>query len=313
MRVAVCFHERHLGGATRSVERIVPLLEEFGWEFSSGSRARARCTTSSRPAAGTSTARRARSSTASAPRACRRGSRRRLRRRPRYVRRYRAFLARAPTGARARELDPHPGRGADRPPRRHPDRAARARDASARPARPGACAGPHGAGSTRSSPSRGRAPRASPGAGDWPRIVYEAAPMPAEPAAIRTGRARSRSAPSPSSRPARAATCSSTPPAACSSASARALPVRDGRRRRTTRSSAAGPSTVLARARDAGIDHIPQHRRARAPAQLGRVRPPVAVPTRSRSRCSRRWRAGCRSSAPVATGSSSRSPPGRAC
>lgn len=34
MRVAVLFHERHLGGATRSVERIVPLLEEFGWEFS---------------------------------------------------------------------------------------------------------------------------------------------------------------------------------------------------------------------------------------------------------------------------------------
>ena len=34
MRVVVCFHERHLGGATRSVERIVPLLSELGWEFS---------------------------------------------------------------------------------------------------------------------------------------------------------------------------------------------------------------------------------------------------------------------------------------
>lgn len=33
-RVAVCFHEPHLGGATRSVERIVPLLSEQGWEFS---------------------------------------------------------------------------------------------------------------------------------------------------------------------------------------------------------------------------------------------------------------------------------------
>ncbi|HEY8000318.1 MAG: glycosyltransferase family 4 protein [Vicinamibacteria bacterium] len=34
LRVVVCLHERHLGGATRSVERIVPLLSEFGWEFS---------------------------------------------------------------------------------------------------------------------------------------------------------------------------------------------------------------------------------------------------------------------------------------
>ena len=33
-RVVVCFHEPHLGGATRSVERIVPLLGERGWEFS---------------------------------------------------------------------------------------------------------------------------------------------------------------------------------------------------------------------------------------------------------------------------------------
>jgi glycosyltransferase involved in cell wall biosynthesis len=33
-RVVVCFHEHNLGGATRSVERIVPLLEEVGWEFS---------------------------------------------------------------------------------------------------------------------------------------------------------------------------------------------------------------------------------------------------------------------------------------
>ncbi|MGH2951462.1 MAG: glycosyltransferase family 4 protein [Solirubrobacterales bacterium] len=33
-RVVVCFHEPHLGGATRSVERIVPLLRELGWEFS---------------------------------------------------------------------------------------------------------------------------------------------------------------------------------------------------------------------------------------------------------------------------------------
>ncbi|MGH2954136.1 MAG: glycosyltransferase family 4 protein [Solirubrobacterales bacterium] len=33
-RVVVCFHEPHLGGATRSVERIVPLLGEMGWEFS---------------------------------------------------------------------------------------------------------------------------------------------------------------------------------------------------------------------------------------------------------------------------------------
>src|SRR5918996_1043868 len=33
-RVVVCFHEPHLGGATRSVERIVPLLREMGWEFS---------------------------------------------------------------------------------------------------------------------------------------------------------------------------------------------------------------------------------------------------------------------------------------
>jgi glycosyltransferase involved in cell wall biosynthesis len=32
--VVVCFHEPHLGGATRSVERIVPLLEREGWEFS---------------------------------------------------------------------------------------------------------------------------------------------------------------------------------------------------------------------------------------------------------------------------------------
>jgi len=34
VRAVVCLHERHLGGATRSVERIIPLLEEFGWEFS---------------------------------------------------------------------------------------------------------------------------------------------------------------------------------------------------------------------------------------------------------------------------------------
>ncbi len=33
-RVVVCFHEPNLGGATRSVERIVPLLTELGWEFS---------------------------------------------------------------------------------------------------------------------------------------------------------------------------------------------------------------------------------------------------------------------------------------
>jgi glycosyltransferase involved in cell wall biosynthesis len=33
-RVVVCFHEPNLGGATRSVERIVPLLERRGWEFS---------------------------------------------------------------------------------------------------------------------------------------------------------------------------------------------------------------------------------------------------------------------------------------
>lgn len=34
MKVVVCFHEPHLGGATRSVERIVPLLAERGWDFS---------------------------------------------------------------------------------------------------------------------------------------------------------------------------------------------------------------------------------------------------------------------------------------
>jgi glycosyltransferase involved in cell wall biosynthesis len=33
-RVVICFHEPNLGGATRSVERIVPLLSELGWEFS---------------------------------------------------------------------------------------------------------------------------------------------------------------------------------------------------------------------------------------------------------------------------------------
>lgn len=33
-RIVVCFHEPHLGGATRSIERIVPLLRELGWEFS---------------------------------------------------------------------------------------------------------------------------------------------------------------------------------------------------------------------------------------------------------------------------------------
>lgn len=33
-RVTVCFHEPRLGGATRSVERIVPLLTERGWKFS---------------------------------------------------------------------------------------------------------------------------------------------------------------------------------------------------------------------------------------------------------------------------------------
>jgi glycosyltransferase involved in cell wall biosynthesis len=33
-RVAVVFHEPHLGGATRSVTRIVPILAERGWEFS---------------------------------------------------------------------------------------------------------------------------------------------------------------------------------------------------------------------------------------------------------------------------------------
>lgn len=33
-RVVVCFHEPHLGGATRSVERIVPRLRRMGWEFS---------------------------------------------------------------------------------------------------------------------------------------------------------------------------------------------------------------------------------------------------------------------------------------
>jgi glycosyltransferase involved in cell wall biosynthesis len=34
VKVVVCFHEPHLGGATRSVERIVPLLSERGWDFS---------------------------------------------------------------------------------------------------------------------------------------------------------------------------------------------------------------------------------------------------------------------------------------
>ena len=34
MKVVVCFHERHLGGATRSIERMVPLLADRGWEFS---------------------------------------------------------------------------------------------------------------------------------------------------------------------------------------------------------------------------------------------------------------------------------------
>jgi glycosyltransferase involved in cell wall biosynthesis len=33
-RVVICLHEPHLGGATRSVERIVPMLAERGWEFS---------------------------------------------------------------------------------------------------------------------------------------------------------------------------------------------------------------------------------------------------------------------------------------
>jgi glycosyltransferase involved in cell wall biosynthesis len=33
-RILICFHEPQLGGATRSVERIVPLLEEAGWQFS---------------------------------------------------------------------------------------------------------------------------------------------------------------------------------------------------------------------------------------------------------------------------------------
>ena len=33
-RVAIVFHEPHLGGATRSVTRIVPLLAERGWKFS---------------------------------------------------------------------------------------------------------------------------------------------------------------------------------------------------------------------------------------------------------------------------------------
>jgi glycosyltransferase involved in cell wall biosynthesis len=33
-RVAICFHEPRLGGATRSVERIVPLLADRGWEHS---------------------------------------------------------------------------------------------------------------------------------------------------------------------------------------------------------------------------------------------------------------------------------------
>ena len=33
-RIVVCFHEPSLGGATRSVERIVPLLEKRGWSFS---------------------------------------------------------------------------------------------------------------------------------------------------------------------------------------------------------------------------------------------------------------------------------------
>jgi glycosyltransferase involved in cell wall biosynthesis len=33
-RIVVCFHEPHLGGATRSVERIVPRLAEAGWKFS---------------------------------------------------------------------------------------------------------------------------------------------------------------------------------------------------------------------------------------------------------------------------------------
>jgi glycosyltransferase involved in cell wall biosynthesis len=33
-RVVVCFHEPHLGGATRSIERIVPMLADRGWEFS---------------------------------------------------------------------------------------------------------------------------------------------------------------------------------------------------------------------------------------------------------------------------------------
>jgi glycosyltransferase involved in cell wall biosynthesis len=33
-RIVVVFHEPHLGGATRSVTRIVPMLEERGWRFS---------------------------------------------------------------------------------------------------------------------------------------------------------------------------------------------------------------------------------------------------------------------------------------
>jgi len=33
-RIAVVFHEPHLGGATRSVTRIVPILAERGWRFS---------------------------------------------------------------------------------------------------------------------------------------------------------------------------------------------------------------------------------------------------------------------------------------
>jgi len=33
-RIVVCFHEPILGGATRSIERIVPLLGERGWRFS---------------------------------------------------------------------------------------------------------------------------------------------------------------------------------------------------------------------------------------------------------------------------------------
>ena len=275
-RVVVCFHEPHLGGATRSVERIVPLLGERGWEFSFwvprpselyDELAARGWDVDGAPRAIEYSIRAWRLPPGPAPAAARG---------PRVPAALPRLPARPPARARARQLDADAGGGAGRQPRGHPDAAPRPRDAPARPSRPAPAPSRLASASTRSSPSPSRAPSGSPGAGTGRGSSTR--PRRCRPARRRsaTGRSRSRSAPSPWSHRARAATSSWRPRPA--------LLDRDRQRFRFEMVGAAHDAVerdwARERARPGARRRHPPHpadASVRAPRPVGRVRPPLPL------------------------------------